>query len=500
VTKLGSWKAASAVLGLCTATAIIAPAQTFTTLVNFDGTDGASPYAALTQGPDGNFYGTTPSGGIVNSQCGKGSCGTAFEVTSSGMLITLYEFCSQPNCTDGYAPYEGLTLNADNDGLYGTTSLGGVDLGDAGTVFKIMPSTGLMTLYDFCTPNCESGALPSTTLVNGADGYLYGATDLGGSYGTFGNLFKMTPAGNLSSIFSFDGRDGQFPNSLLQASDGNFYGTTTGGGRYNCPYSQNGCGTVFRITRTGNSNILHSFCSGSCLDGYFPTSLMQATDGNLYGTTMWGGLDGPEGLGTIFRVAQDGSFTVLYNFCSQSACSDGIGPQTLVQGSDGNLYGTTQVGGDTTCNPGVFGGCGTVFRFTLNGVLTTLHTFEASDGAYPRGLNQATEGNFYGITQNGGSSPSCNLGCGTVYSLDVGLDPFVTFVRAAGKVGQTGGILGQGFTGTTSVSLNGISATFTVKSDTFIEATVPAGATTGYVTVTTPSGTLTSNVPFRVIK
>ena len=110
------------------------------------------------------------------------------------------------------------------------------------------------------------------------------------------------------------------------------------------------------------------------------------------------------------------------------------------------------------------------------------------------GLVQATNGILYGTTNAGGY-----LDLGTVFSLDVGLGPFVKFVRAASKVGQVGGILGQGFTGTSNVSFNGISSNFTVAADTFITATVPAGATTGYVTVTTPSGTLTSNVPFQVI-
>ncbi len=138
---------------------------------------------------------------------------------------------------------------------------------------------------------------------------------------------------------------------------------------------------------------------------------------------------------------------------------------------------------------------GTVFQLTPTGILTTMHSFDSSDGAVPiGGLIQATNGTFYGSSSQAGPYNS-----GTLFSLDLGLGPFVTFVRAAGKVGQTGGILGQGFTGTTSVSLSGIPASFTVVSDTYIKATVPAGATTGYVTVTTPSGVLTSNVPFHVI-
>ena len=156
----------------------------------------------------------------------------------------------------------------------------------------------------------------------------------------------------------------------------------------------------------------------------------------------------------------------------------------MVQDSNGDLYGT------------VWGNY--AFKFTLDGVLTTLHGFcrqeNCADGLYPNGLNQATSGIFYGTTYSGGENYQ-----GTAFALDVGLRPFVTFVRPAGRVGQTGGILGQGFSGTSNVSLNELSAAFTVISDTYIKATVPPGATSGYVTVTTPSGTLTSNKPFIVL-
>ena len=167
---------------------------------------------------------------------------------------------------------------------------------------------------------------------------------------------------------------------------------------------------------------------------------------------------------------------------------------TLIQATDGNFYGTAAY-------DGLYPNFGTVFAITPSGTLTTLHNFDSTDGSYPyAGLLQATTGGFYGTTFAGGSSTACPFGCGTVFSLDMGLGPFVAFVGAAGKVSQTGGILGQGFTGTTSVTLNGIAANFTVVSDTFIKATVPQGATNGYVTVNTPTGALMSNVPFRVIK
>jgi uncharacterized repeat protein (TIGR03803 family) len=175
----------------------------------------------------------------------------------------------------------------------------------------------------------------------------------------------------------------------------------------------------------------------------------------------------------------------------------------LIQATDGNFYGTTANGGaDLADCKSDFGidGCGTIFELTPGGTLTTLHSFSSTDGGIPYGgLLQATNGTFYGTTNQGGDIIE-GYTCGTLFSLDMGLGPFVSFVRNPAKVGQKFGILGQGLTGTTNVTLNGIPASFTVKSETLIEATVPPGATTGYVTVTTPSGTLTSNVPFHVIK
>ncbi len=212
---------------------------------------------------------------------------------------------------------------------------------------------------------------------------------------------------------------------------------------------------------------------------------LHGTDGNFYGTTSEGGAYGN---GTVFRITPAGNFTTLYNFCSQADCTDGSQPvAALVQGIDGNLYGTTHSGGAY--------GWGSVFKITPAGTLTTLHSFDVTDGAFTwSGLLQGTNGIFYGTTYGGGSADG-----GTVFSLDMGLGPFVSFVQRFGKVGRQFQILGQGFTGTTSVSFNGTAAAFTVEHDTFLVGTVSAGATTGYVTVTTPSGTLTSNVPFNVI-
>jgi uncharacterized repeat protein (TIGR03803 family) len=198
----------------------------------------------------------------------------------------------------------------------------------------------------------------------------------------------------------------------------------------------------------------------------------------------------------VFKIAPQGTLTTLYIF---EGPDGGDLTTALVQATDGNFYGTTYAGGvySSKCS---LGGCGTVFQITPAGTLTTLHYFDVTDGGNPGGLLQFTNGSFYGGTAAGGD-PACNVdpnGCGTLFSLS-GLGPFVTFVRGAGRVGQAFGILGQGLTGTTSVLLNGTPASLTVVSDTFIKAKVPTGATTGYVTVTTPSGTLTSNVPFHVI-
>jgi uncharacterized repeat protein (TIGR03803 family) len=277
----------------------------------------------------------------------------------------------------------------------------------------------------------------------------------------------------------------------VEGSDGDLYGLTTLGGT-NCP--SDGCGTVFKIALDGTLVTLHSFDGNA---GSSPIgALTQGRDGDFYGTTAGGGnlaCGSPGGCGTVFKISPSGIFSTLYTFCVQTNCPDGAVPDMGVNGllpaTDGNFYGVTQIGGANND--------GTIFKITPGGKLTTLRSFSGSDGAEPWAAPiQATNGILYGTTAYGGTN---RCSCGTVYSLNVGLRPFVAFIHAVGRVGQTGGILGQGFTGTTSVMFNGIPSHFTVVSDTFIKATVPQGATTGYITVTTPSGVLKSNVRFRVI-
>ena len=496
MTKLGVWEMAGAVLSLWAATAIAAPAQTFTKLANFEGTDGGSPISvSLVQGIDGAFYGTTALGGD-EGVCNSG-CGTVFKITSSGTLAAF-----DLNVTNGLEPLAGLLL-ATNGHFYGTAALGGASGG--GTIFEITAAGQLIAYYNFCTEmfGCPNGYGfdPMAAVIQAVDGSFYGTTLLGGNRETCpgagcGTVFQLTPTGALTTLYSFCSQtnctDGSLPDAgLIQASDGDFYGTTYGGGSKDE-------GTIFKITEEGTLTTLHSFDGNDGINPHW--GLLQAIDGNFYGTTNEGGT---YAYGTIFEVTPNGAFSTLYNFCSQinvqGYCADGSSPGGLVQATDGSLYGLTLTGGANND--------GTIFRITTGDALTTLYSFcsqpTCTDGSSPSGaLLQATNGNFYGTTTSGGD-PTCqvhsSVGCGTVFSLSTGLGPFVTFVRPAGRVGHTGPILGQGFTGTTSVSLNGTPASFTVVSDTFINATVPVGGTTGFVTVTTPSGTLTSNVPFRVI-
>jgi uncharacterized repeat protein (TIGR03803 family) len=460
---------------LCAATALTA--QTFKTLASFDKTDGWLPYSgSLTQGSDGDFYGTTFQGG------GGGNYGNIFKISTEGVLTTFYNFCTQTNCTDGAFPMAGLVQDTDGT-FYGATSNYGTY--ENGTVFKITSGGALTTLDAFDETN---GANPEAALVQGTDGSFYGTTFDGGDYGD-GTVFKITPGGTLTTLYSFCAQascaDGQFPRAgLVQATDGNLYGTTLEGGA-------DTDGTLFKITPAGNLTTLHNFCSQSpgCADGANPeAALVQGTDGNLYGTT---GIGGTSNGGTIFKVTLGGVLTTLYSFCAQTNCTDGSDPYAgLVQATNGDFFGTTYSGGA--------GDGGTIFRITSAGVLRTLYSFCAqtncTDGASPfAGLVQGTDGSFYGTTFDGGAA-----NFGTVFSLSVGLGPFVETLPTFGKVGAKVIILGNALTGTTSVTFNGTAATFTVASSTEIKATVPTGATSGKVQVTTRHGTLTSNVVFQV--
>jgi uncharacterized repeat protein (TIGR03803 family) len=371
----------------------IVPGTAFTTLHSFTGADGSKSFAGLLQGKNGSLYGTTYFGGVKND-------GEVFQVTTAGKLTTLHSFCSTNGCADGEYSYAMPVQGADGN-FYGTTYLGG-SKGD-GTVFKMRPSGSLTTLHNF---GGADGSQPLAGLAAGSDGNFYGTTNLGGSHGA-GSVFKVTPSGQFTILHSFCSKaacaDGQSSYAgLIQASDGNLYGTTLSGGTQ-------GHGTVFKITKGGTFSTLYSFCAQSgCADGEFPqTGLVQASNGNLYGTTILGGAYGS---GTIFELTLSGALTTLYSACSQTGCPDGNYLYAgLIQARDGNLYGIMQVGGAHNS--------GTIFKITLSGTLTTLYSFcsqpACADGQYPAaGLVQATNGNLYGTTADGGVH-----GDGTVFSI-----------------------------------------------------------------------------------
>jgi uncharacterized repeat protein (TIGR03803 family) len=440
----------------------VASAQTLTTLLSFNGTNGSLP-TTLVQGADGNYYGTTGGGANVTSICNIG-CGTVFSITPAGELTNLHNF----DLTDGANPSGGMILSADGN-FYGTTSGGGPTIcgrQGCGTIYKITPQGALTTLHGF---NETDGASPASPPIQAANGLFYGTTIDGGSH--YGIIYKYTPGGKFTKMRAFGIREGTSPSGLMQATNGTFYGTTVQGG-------SDDVGTVFSMTPQGTLTTIFSF--GHHEGDYAGDALVQATDGYLYGTT--GG--GTANSGSVFKITTGGTLTTLYTFTNGD---DGGGPNAgLIQATDGNFYGTTSRAGS--------GGHGTIFQITPAGVLTTLHSFSSSDGADPGGtLLQATDGNIYGTTYYGGASDN-----GTIFRLSMGLGPFVKTVSASGQVGDTVMILGTNLTGSTSVTFNGMAAEFTVVSATEITATVPTGATTGPVQVTTPSGTLSSNVVFQV--
>jgi uncharacterized repeat protein (TIGR03803 family) len=467
--KLGFWKSGCVVFLLCIGTAIVSPAQ-ITQLYEFTGGEGFGTQAGLIQGFDGYLYGTTTA--VIY----KLLPGVATDTI-------LYFFCSQPNCSDGAYPFGGLVQASDGN-LYGTTTSGGSNgCGNGcGTVFALTPAGKLTTLHRFSGPD---GANPYAGLFQADDGNFYGTTYGGGANGS-GTIFKITSTGTLTVLYNFCGKancaDGANPRgTLLQSTNGNFYGTTSGGATGNN-------GTVFKMTRAATLTTLHSFGGA---DGSNPfAGLIQAKDGSFYGTTYAGGVFG---LGTTFKVTPAGKLTTLYSFCAQGlpSCPDGANPYGgVVQSIGGSFFGTAYAGGNR--------GTGTIFGYS-NGSVGTEYSFcnagGCADGANPAaGLVEGTDGNLYGTTEQGGSGTNQ----GTVFSLWSGDNPFVETNPASGKVGTSVTILGNNLTGTTKVTFSGKAAAFTVVSDSEITTTVPTGAITGKVRVTRPGGKLLSKVAFLV--
>jgi uncharacterized repeat protein (TIGR03803 family) len=400
---------------------VASPAQTLTPLHSFSGSDGMNPYReALVQGADGNFYGTTEMGGTDNF-------GVVLKMTPDGAVTVIHEFVG----TDGEYPSSGLVQDAAGN-LYGTTRTGGPGP-DPGVVYKITPQgtfsvltaaggsviyaplllasdgnlygvstnggtlgdgtafrvstdgTNLRILYTFCSlPNCTDGAHPLGGLVEGPDHNLYGTTEYNGANGDYGVVFQLTPAGAYTVLHSFGGaNDGNLPRGrLLLASDGYLYGTTASGGT-------GGAGTIFKIRPDGsNFTVLYTFCPNhNCTAGGTPESgLIEASDGNFYGTNL-------VGHGFLYKLAPNGTVTALYAFCtSGGTCSDGSYPYgELLQGNDGNFYGANRYGGTN--------GDGTVFKFSGPPLIPTTTTLTTSPN--PSQLNQTVTMTATVHAQNG---------------------------------------------------------------------------------------------------
>jgi uncharacterized repeat protein (TIGR03803 family) len=326
-------------------------------------------------------------------------------------LTILHTFGTSPN---GIVPDAGLALIS-HGYFYGTTELGGAH--NAGTVFQMSSNGTLTTLYSFT--GSKDGEYPSG-LIQGGDGNFYGTTSAEGDttnfsdpwgYGSpgWGTVFKLSTNGALTTLYTFTGlADGGGPSGLIQGTDGYFYGTT-------------GLGTVFQISSNG------TFTTLGYPDGDPGAGLVQGSDGYFYGTTLNGGAGAAgenPGYGTVFKIATNGLLTTLYSF---TGGNDGGSPFSgLVQGSDGSFYGTTLYCGIT--NLTFSDGCGTVFKISTNGSLTTLHLFTGGkDGGNPYApLVQGGDGSLYGTTTYGGKTTTYyegdtttfRYGYGTIFKID----------------------------------------------------------------------------------
>jgi uncharacterized repeat protein (TIGR03803 family) len=338
-------------------------------------------------------------------------------------------------------------------------------------------------------------------ISQGRDGRLYTTSQFGGANSQHeGTAFAFTTTGTLTRLSDF----GNYPapnspwSGLTMGTDGNFYGTTTSGGTHIS-------GTVFRVTDTGLSTTLWNFTAGTdegdpqsapvlgrdgnlygTVAGVYAGTLVQGNDGTLYGTTYLGGT---KNIGSIYKISPTGTgFAILHSFDRTVDFTQGAQPLSgMALGTDGNLYGTTGTGGSKNA--------GTLFKITPSGQFSTLYnacSVVCADGFSPQTpMLQHTNGKFYGLMRGN------SLGGGAVYSLNAGLKPFVSLMTTSGVVGSSIQILGQGFIGTSAVNVGGTKANFVVVSDTYITATVPAG-TSGFVSVTTTAGTLTSSRKFFV--
>lgn len=393
-------------------------AQTFTVLHAFTSVpDGANPNPVI-RDSHGNLFGTTEWGGTVCGADGY-TCGTVFEIDSSGNETVLHRFAGG---ADGANPVAALVEDAMGN-LYGTTQGNGA-IAAVSTVFKLAPNGQETVLYTFDGP---AGCCADAALVLDAAGHLYGTSPYAGESGCgrnrlgCGTIYEIT-ASSISRIrvlHNFDGSDGELPSgSLVRDSEGNLYGTTVAGGDLACVGTYNGnvyagCGTVYKLAPNGTLTVLHAFTGQA--DGSTPLGVIQDSAGNLYGIAQVGGdlnCYAPQGCGTIFKVSVNGSFSVLYTF-PPTVTRNPAYASLLLRDSEGNLYGAKQADGAHAA--------GMLFKLDINGNFSDLFDFPVyggPDGARALGITMDTAGNFYGDMElSGRFPPACPEGCGTVFKL-----------------------------------------------------------------------------------
>jgi uncharacterized repeat protein (TIGR03803 family) len=360
----------------------------------------AKPYSPAQQVADSSSRGICAFKLVCGLVVLFGITGAAGPTARAQTVVTLYNFAGAP---DGGTPYANVIRDAAGN-LYGTTGIGGAS--NSGAVFQINSQGTETILHSFAGPPGDGGG-PFDGLVRDAAGNLYGTTSYGGTF-NLGTVFKITPGGEERILHSFNGSDGSQPyGGLFLNAEGDLVGTTVLGGTGNCPSVGNeGCGTIFVVSRSGEQHVLYSFQGG--LDGAFPSSnLVRDSTGRLYGTTQSGGCSDGENCGTVFRISKAGE-EVLHRF---GGPGDGTGPNQVIFGPDGNLYGTTISGGSHSL--------GTVFVLTPTGDERVLYSFGniSNDGSYPQaGLVWGGAEVFYGTTNEGGA-PGCLIGCGTIFSV-----------------------------------------------------------------------------------
>jgi len=381
------------ILGFGLTLAMLAPsaqAAQFKVLYNFQGgSDGGNPYTGLVPDGQGGYYGTTSYGG--GTGCGGNGCGMIYDVSPDGIETVAYAFAGD---ADGRAPYASLTPQKDGSFL-GTTSEDGRYSG--GTIFTFTPPDTEAVQYSF--GKGIRGWNSQSAVISDKTGNLYGATLNGGAQ-NYGTIFRFAADGKYTTLHEFrETDDGASPNGpLIRDKMGNLYGTT----------SSDGCGVLFEIAPNGTETVLHAF--GANGDGCSPEQgLIEDAEGNFYGSTEYGGANDK---GAVFKVSAAGAETILYSFLGASK-NDGEEPMGgLILDKTGNLYGTTTLGGGSTC----FGsGCGTVFRISPAGTETLLHVFQYGDGYYPVATLVAHKDKLYGTTYAGGQGFNCDSGCGTVF-------------------------------------------------------------------------------------